>query len=214
MVIPMFTGKARDVVTNTFHFVDELDGAPESAALEIQAQLNAFYFDVYGSVATDRANYMNWAAASIKVARLEDPTPRPIYEVPGPWSNAGSATTSIPTEMAIVASWKAAPVAGIRYQSLYNRIYLGGLPNCMTGSSLSSFPVINVTFVDKINAAMKSLRDDFITQDVRWIQYGMNGFGGMGVAREIVGGFVDNSPDSQRRRSVDYSIRTDWVAAP
>lgn len=209
----MFTGKARDVVTNTFHFVDGEDDI-EAASLDILEQLRDFYDTAYGAP-TNRASYLDWAAAKLSVADLDEPIPRTIYEYALLFA-AGTGASTIPTEVAVVASWKAAPVPGIRYQSLYNRVYLGGLAgSVIQAGSASTFPTISSSFIASVNAAMVEMWTPTLGPRLsKWVQYGMNGVGGVGVARGIIGGFTDNSPDTQRRRSVDYSVRTSWVPVP
>nr|CRY97232.1 hypothetical protein [uncultured prokaryote] len=214
VTIPMFTGKPRDVMTNTFHFVDALEGDPEASLVEIQDQLKDFYDTAYTTTASNRANYLVWANATLRIANLAEAIPRTIYEMNMGFA-PGSGASPEPTEMAIVASWRAAPVPGIRYQSLYNRVYLGGMAGVMTSSTAASFPTINAAICARINNAMIGLHSrTFDPLQVKWVQYGMNGPGGEGTARPIIGGFTDNSPDTQRRRSVDYSIRYDWVPTP
>ena len=69
--------------------------------------------------------------------------------------------------------------------------------------------------ITSINAAMQGMWTPTLGPRLcRWIQWGRSGPGGTYTGREIIGGFVDNGPDTQRRRSVDYSVRTDWVPVP
>lgn len=214
VILPMFTGKARDVVTNTFHFTEDVLVDSDPFITEaISTLLIGFYEDVYPSSASLRCNYIDWLSATVKVANLSDPIPRPIYEYGMAYGSAGTLVSDIPTEVAICASFRAAAVPGIRYQSLYNRVYLGALGgNVIAPSTASSFPVVNPDFVTTVNSAMEDLLTASNTAIIPWRQVGANGFGGSLVPRDIIGGFVDNSPDTQRRRSVDASIKTSWTA--
>nr|CRY97213.1 hypothetical protein [uncultured prokaryote] len=213
--IPMFTGKPRDVITNTFHFADAEDPPnPEASLADILEQLQEFYETAYGSDSQSYAIYCNWPMATLKIADVAQPTPRTIYEANMGFAAANGAS-AVPTEVAIVASWRAAPLPGVRYQSLYNRVYLGGLPNVISNAATNAFPVIAPTVITKINLAMQGMWTSTLSPRLcKWIQWGKSGAGGTYASREIIGGFTDNSPDTQRRRSVDYSIRTDWVPVP
>nr|CRY97260.1 hypothetical protein [uncultured prokaryote] len=210
-VFPFFTGDPSDVWTNRFHFEVADDMAdPASVAVFITDALKTFYTTIYPS-ASDRANYVAWGLAVVKCYDQRDVVPRPLYEIPLSASPlTSSATSTIPTEVAVVASWRAQQVPGIRYQSMYNRIYLGGLIAAqMQPSSASAYPTILNTFAATICGAMSDLQA-YTTDGFQWVQVG-KGLGGPQTYRPIIGGFVDNSPDTQRRRSVEASSRTLWT---
>lgn len=207
VIIPYFTGIPEDVMVNQFHFLWDDSDSFSTAAANISTKLEAFYDDVYGAAST-RVNYVDWANASIKVFNMGEPPPRI------PWENnwnllaPGTLTTAIPTEVACCLSWQAAPESGIPYQSLYNRVYLGGISTAyFFVSSSSNFPVFSTTFMTQVGDAASTLlaANTSLTQ---WVQYGKDGIGF--AARDITGGWVDNSPDTQRRRSVVATTRSTW----
>lgn len=210
VVFPFFTNLPTDVFVNQFHF-DALNVTHAQAADEIQDRLLVFYNAVYGT-ASNRVSYILWSLAQVKVFNLDDSVPR-VPEVRDlGMTGDGLTSSSIPTEVAMVFSFHAEPESGVRFQRLYNRIYLGGVaPAWITGSTTSAFPRFSGDQVGVVQGAAELLWD-LNDIDVRWKQ--VSNAGGSTVSREIVGGWIDNSPDTQRRRSVLASERGVWTPTP
>lgn len=206
VILPMFTSIPEDVIVNRFHF-QVLNISSADGATEIASRLKTFYEEGYGSAA-QRVSYVDWPLASVKVFNLEDTPPR-IPEVRSLGiTTAGSSATAIPTEVATVLSWHAAPESGVRFQRLYNRIYLGAMPTAaITLGAVDAFPTLSIAWRGQWATALEGLlaEDDI---DVRWRQ--VSSATGSPVDRTITGGWIDNSPDTQRRRSVLPSARTNW----
>lgn len=192
-IFPMFTNLPRDVIQNNFHFVS--DEPTEAVVAAVAGRLSAFY-QTATVAASNRANYVNWEQAYVKVFNMSDPPPRVPAEL-GLAIPAGTGATNIPTEVAMVMTFQAAPQSGVAYQRLYNRIYLGGLANgWLSVSAADAFPRFAPTFITAVCTAAENLLTANTVDP---------------AVREIVGGWVDNGPDTQRRRSVDSSARTNWV---
>lgn len=209
VILPFFTNLPTDVIVNGFHF-ERNSVDRETAADEIQNLLQTFYETVYGNT-TARANYIDWPDAVVKCFYLEDPTPRiPEIRNLGIVGN-GTAASAVPTEVACVTTWHAAPQSGVRYQSLYNRIYLGGITTShITTSGVDQFPRFTPTFIGNVNSAAAGLLDQSLIVGVEWRQVGRAGASPLTVSRPITGGWTDNGPDTQRRRSVLANSRANW----
>nr|CRY97240.1 hypothetical protein [uncultured prokaryote] len=209
VVLPFFTGDPSDVITNQFHF--DCDDALDSVAdisVGIALRLDAFLKSLYGG-ATGQVRYIDWPGAYVNMYDMRDVEPRINYR-----NNlslvAGTAVDALPTEVAMVLSWKAAPVPGLVYQSLYNRIYIGALRMLwLEDAALNEFPVFTQDFIDGAIFSAQELYDSN-SPTATWVQVG-KGLGGPQTFRTIIGGFVDNSPDTQRRRSVEASARTNYL---
>lgn len=203
-VLPMFTNIPTDVMVNQFHFLnDTLDH--ETVAAEAATRLSAFYLGAYGSAGSTRVAYLSWNTAVLRVFDLSDPTPRIPVEVPMGYTS-GTAVSQVPTEVACVLSWQAAPQSGVVFQRLHNRCFLGGLTtSMMEPSSGIAFPRFTTSFINAVAAAADTLlgANDGVTD---WVQ--VSQAGGVTAVRPIVGGWVDNGPDTQRRRGVLASTRT------
>nr|CRY96677.1 hypothetical protein [uncultured prokaryote] len=210
--MPMFTNLPTDVIVNQLHF----EAAPEDieeVGDEIWTNLKTFYTAIYGSANTARANYIDWTLMVVKVFKLSDPTPRIPWISPSFGFTAGTAVTTIPTEVACVLSFHAAPQSGVRYQRLYNRIYLGAIvPSMMTASAVDDFPRFSTAFCTQVGNAARTLLEAGELGGALWRQ--VSNASGTQIAREVVGGWVDNGPDTQRRRSVLASMRNNWVPIP
>lgn len=201
-ILPMFTGIPRDVISNTFHF--EADGSLSTAvyASVIQARLNTFYETAYEDLG---ATYVVWSAATVEVVRLDDPPPLIPIVLSSPVVTTPTDSV-IPTEVSVVNTFAAAETGGVVRQRLYNRVYLGGWADGVMQAGLSSaFPQVSVLAMSQIaNASSALLFANDGAPD--WIQYSPTA----GVARPITRGWIDNSPDTQRRRSVDATNRNTW----
>jgi len=210
-VFPMFSGLPKDVITNTTHWLWDDEGlwdTIDGAKIEIAARLGAFYSAAYNSM---RADYVLWNNARIDVINLGDPPPRVVHSQPLTVAATGGPFSSqIPTEVAICVSYHAAPTSGVPRGRLHNRFYLGGLAQAIIGSSGTTFPRIDGPRITAITGALTALL--VANGDgIEWRQYsGVSSTEPGGVLREIVGGWVDNSPDTQRRRSVNANARTVW----
>lgn len=211
-ILPFFTNLPTDVINNQFHFLDDTTDSHDVVAQDIADQLTRFYTDVYLTAPTGRVGYIDWAQAHVKVFKLSDPTPRVPVIKPLIFS-AGTGSSTIPTEVACVLTWSAAPESGVRYQRLYNRIYLGGIPNTfMDQSAADQFPRFLPAVTSRIAAAAATLAIAAIPTPTQWVQ--VSNAGGVTAVRQIVGGWVDNGPDTQRRRSVLATLRSNWNVTP
>jgi hypothetical protein len=204
-VFPYFTGIPRDVWTNTMHWQWDEVGTLEAAGDELVVRIEAFYNGVFNDLSV-KANYTTWTQAYLEIINLEDPSPRVPLRVDMPMESTSSAS-DIPTECSVVMTYASEDSGGIVRQRLYNRIYIGCLGNgCIDPSTASTFPQISTLFRSLIgNAANALLAENDAA--LSWIQYSPTS----STARPITRGWVDNSPDTQRRRSVDPTARTTWL---
>lgn len=205
VVIPMFSNLPEDVITNTFHFEDITPGITTAAvATAITPLLSDFYDFVYGGT------FMaNWTDPSLCVARwynLSDPIPRPVTIVPMPIAGVQVAST-LPTEVAVVLSFQGIQQAGVPQARRRGRIYLGGLShNIISSSAVDRFPQVIASFVTNVCNGADALRTAVVSSTRFWAILSTTS----GDVVEVNNGWVDNSPDTQRRRSVDATSRTLW----
>lgn len=210
VIHPFFTGLPRDVIVNNLHFIGDDSQTPEDMALLIRDSIVAWINGIYSVTGSTKAAYIDWPQSTMKVFKLSDPPPRvpailPIATV------AGTGASTIPTEVACVATFQARPESGVRYQRLYNRVYLGGLmPAMVSPAAADQFPRFTPTFCTSVANAMDGLAtaNPWGSPSAQWVQ--VSNAGGITAAREIIGGWVDNGPDTQRRRSVLATLRTTW----
>lgn len=207
-VFPMFTGDPRDIVVNTLHFESTL--SHEDMALAVESDtVGPFFRTIYGTTNSFRSSYIIWTQVRCRVFNLDDPTPRIPIESPPLFASPGIGFTSTPTEVACVASFQSAGLPGEVYQRRYNRIFLGAVHHTWIESSeAAKFPVFTPTVRTNIANAMKALQEAADNAINLWVQ--VSNAGGTTRTLPVIGGWVDNSPDTQRRRSVDATARTSW----
>ena len=213
IVMPMFTGTPTDVVTNQLHF--SRNGGASGDNTSMVAKIATAWRLAYPDTATGRVNWIDWPLAHVKVFNLDDPTPRVPEIISLGYGTAGTGQSPVPTEVATVLSFHAAPESGVPYQRLYNRIFLGALPSsAMTNSAVDAFPTLSASWVLAVRNLAISLADnlDSVDEDGLWVQISPSSV--LLAPRPVVGGWVDNSPDTQRRRSVLATSRNPWVPTP
>lgn len=205
-IIPYFTNVPEDVITNIWHF--ESGGPLDSAlATTLTTRIETFYETVYG-FPNAAANHVNWAAATTKSYDLSDPIPRVPIIKPMVINVTTPVASNIPTEVACVMSYHAAPVSGVPQARLRGRIYLGGLgPVCVTAGTTSTFPILGGGLRGAIQTAAQALlaQNDGVAE---WVQ--RSRASGLITSSTITGGWIDNTPDTQRRRGVKATTRTLW----
>lgn len=207
VVLPMFTNVPSDVITNTLNFDEEVPLTLEEAATALQPIIETFYRAVYSS--DGFANYLSISTSHINFYRMDQPTPRvpvttALFTTTMPSLNA----STIPTETSIVLSFQGDRLGGTPQARRRGRIFLGGFATAMLDpSTTSSFPIIDASVRARIGDAATDLRDSSATATLPWVVWSETDQ----AAVVITNGWVDNSPDTQRRRSVEATARTLWT---
>lgn len=194
-----------DDVVNTFNFtgVDNV----EDQATQALGMLKVFYNDLTGLQAVAVKNWMSgeldFAATRIKVYDHADPEPRvPILdESLGVSANSPSASTNLPGEVSVAISYAAELESGEVQRRRRGRIFLGplntGISNSTgTTSARPSGPAQTALAIAAGELASGPL-------GTRWAVWSRAN----DAFYPIVGGYVDNSFDTQRRRGVATTTR-------
>lgn len=206
VVLPMFTNLPSDVITNTLNFDETVPATLEAAAAALQPIIEDFYRDIYS---TDMwADYLSINTAHINFYRMDQPPPRvPVT------TNLFTSTLPVvdpsvlPTEVSVVLSFQGERLGGTPQARRRGRIYLGGLAsNAVTVSSSSSFPLVNAAFRARIGTAASAFMAACETANFPWVVWSETDQ----LMVPVTNGWVDNAPDTQRRRSIDSNLRTLW----
>lgn len=199
----MFTNLPKDVLTNTFSFIALTPIGVESVATIATPWLRDFYQAAYGG-GNGMAVYMLPSAATVNWYDLDDTPPRQPHTVPL-GATIPTGTSEIPTEVAAVLSFQGDPVSGIPQARRRGRIYLGALTNnAMDPATGATFPVLSsAQYTALRNAGQSLLEDSGSSADVRWVVHSTVS----GADAQVTNGWVDTSPDTQRRRSVESTGR-------
>jgi hypothetical protein len=122
-------------------------------------------------------------------------------------------TTDLPLEVALCLSYRAAAVTGVPQARLRGRIYVGPLTaGAITELTGTHRPTPASTFVTALrNAAGLLLASSGTGIDGAWSLLSRKQATTGGTPfNHIVGGWVDNEWDTQRRRGADPTTRSTW----
>lgn len=217
-IIPFRTNLPKDVISNTMWFNTAPGIDLGEAAEAIQPNLFAAYMAAYAAISgtAAMATYINEVTPYTNFYNQDAPEPRIPYRVEWATLTNSQGATPIPTEVACVLSYRAALENGVNPARRRGRIYLGGLgPATISNSSGTApfFPIFNPTFVTNVINGFKNnlltptdWGGDFPSSDITWsVHSTIDGF-----HAPVVAGWVDNTPDTQRRRGVLANVRTAW----
>lgn len=206
---PYFTALPEDVVVNTWHFAFIVGDPAEGDYGNLRDNLATFYSTVYSDVAAVRwAPWVTTAANTIQVYNMADPSPRPpLYEASMAITGATPPSTSTTTpETAICLSYQAEPSAGVPQARRRGRIFLGGMGTAIQAGSGVTFPSIAAGVRTLICNAAEALATSMFADGWQWVVHSRTVAGDAAVTN----GWVDDEPDTQRRRGRDPAIRTLW----
>lgn len=198
--LPYFTGVPEDAASNTFYFssVAEMDA---TAAGVVASRLDVFY------LAIDQlfSSVISTTGGTYRFYRLSDPEPRvPVFTFNMP--TLSPASNGSPEEVAACISYFAAPASGEPPARRRGRIYIGPLSvAAVTAASSTSFSNLASATRTTLSNAAVALADQ--SESAQWSVFSTVD----GIARQIVGGWVDNSFDTQRRRGRRATARTTWT---
>ena len=204
------SGIPRDNFTNTLWFDDTVEEGLVDAATDLLPIIQGFYTDVYDTISC--ANYVAFGGDTTSVyvdfVDWSQPTPRVPYRLNFGSSAFNYGSSVIPTEVAAVLSFQAAEVPGQRQERRRGRIYIPGVrAEWLTQSPAGAYPTFNSTVLTNLTGAAQSLQAAAFANLRPWVVYSRVN----GSVSDVTNGWVDNSPDTQRRRSVDAASRTAWA---
>lgn len=205
VVFPFFTNFPEDVITNTLYIEDFNALGIEQVAALATPRLATFYNSCY-SISSSAANYVKWSSAVVHWYDMSQAEPRVPHTVALGATITGSASGT-PTEVAAVISFQGLRTAGIPQARRRGRIYLGGLGmGQFSASTTAQFPRFTTTYVTALAGAAENLAENLVASNLTWRVWSPTDQ----VSVAVANGWVDDSPDTQRRRSVDPTARTLW----
>jgi hypothetical protein len=210
--LPYLSGLPEDVITNTTHWeVDGTWGSTQDSA--IVAVLETYYESIYG-IDDTFAMRATWLSNDLIIRVFESnpvlsPNP-PVFATQTVISATGTAGNGPPAEVAVVTSQFSALLPGARLGRYFNRHYLGGFTNRVFDATTNpdAPPVIREVIRERF-ADAAALMASSVTGDMTWVIGRQSS--GTWVPVEMVGGFVGDEPDTQRRRGVRQQVRTGWT---
>lgn len=198
----MDSANPEDAVTNTLWFQTV---ASNPADLDVITNNIANF---YTAVKDYLSTALNHNAATVKFYNHEQPPPRvPFYQKNFVYTAPQLGIAALPPELAICVSFKSAYVTGIPTARCRGRIYVGPL-NVNTNNE----GVVAAAAVTKFKDAAKAFLDAS-TADTNYVwSTHSHAIGDVSDGtRPVVGGWVDNAFDIQRRRGLGASSRSTFV---
>lgn len=192
-------------MTNTLHFIDFVPQPLTDLADDVTPIIEDLYEAIYVGSGVSNSAY-SWTNARVKWYDLATPQPRVPYEVSMP-INVSPTATVIPSEVSAVASFQANREAGVPQSRRRGRIYLGGLNAAWFVPSTSSTPArLEPAMLTRCATAFEAFRDQVGATSARWAVWSPTDQ----AASLITNGWMENDPDTQRRRGGKASLRTSW----
>ena len=204
-VIPFGSGLPEDVITNTLYFQDlSVNQDVQVFADLVHPHVSTFFGSIYdGSMPSYIAPSATWEARYYTVGPPPPnyPVVKPLITTVGP---AQFTPTVVPTEVACVLSFHGDQIAGVAAASRRGRIYFGGLhDSAIVASTLSPAyqpPMLSAAWINNVRLAAI----DLANAPIRWVVWSPT----TQQTSQVTGGWIDNSPDTQRRRGIEATVRT------
>lgn len=212
VVLPWLSGLPEDVITNTFYIANGADTDLDVIGAASTSSFITFYQEIYG-VANFPASYVDWGGGFINYYDLAEPTPRVPFTDPMPLVVGTLSSTTIPSELAVVASFHGAPISGQPNARRRGRVYLGGFGDAVDIGVTNRPPMVSASLITNINDAMLGLEADIRSiTGASWNVYSPTIGTFPASFAQVVGGWCDNTFDTQRRRGVPATSRETWAA--
>jgi hypothetical protein len=205
VILPRDTAIPADAVTNTWHFNTNDTETDFTVATNIKTRLQGFYDTAHGTnaVSSYLSKALDPANGRLKLYKQSDAPPRvPFSDVSFALVGVGTGDPMV-SEAAICMSFHAAYTSGVNRARRRGRIFLGPLA-VNTIAFLNNEPVVDATCRTDITASAEWL----IAQDTAALKWAVFSQADNTGHAPIVGGWVDNAYDTQRRRGRAATART------
>jgi len=195
------SGLPEDRYVNTFHF--EGGGTDyENIADMLDDFYNAVAPGNSASLTQQMPNELVGNNMTINVYDLDEPMPRvPLYtsvrSMISPSSGDG-----LPTEVALCLSYQAEQASGSPQARRRGRLYLGPFTEATNSGGRPALAIRQII----CRQAKELLNASIASSSWQWVVYSRVD----GVGRNVVGGWCDDSWDTQRRRGPETSSRVLW----
>lgn len=198
-----------DNIINTFAFTWVPSGTPSGADyLDLAASLSGFY----QAWTTFRSRTVpSTGNHQVKIYRLSDPSPRvPVATLPISVGTGSASTDRFPVEVACCLSIRANVSSGEHAARRKGRIFIGPLVSGASQNTLDGYPRPSPTFRTALANAADELLTSTLSGDWAWSVWSR-------VDDElfsVVGGWIEDEWDTQRRRGPMGTVRTIWPIPP
>lgn len=196
VILKSATGVIEDASTNTYHF--DADTVGDLAAVNSQLQT------LYQSMRTHLSPLMAQSGHEIKYYRLSDPEPRAPVRIDTFTFTTALSGAPLPTEVAMVVSFQGGASSGQVQARRRGRIYFGPMSTSAVDATGFFSSAVRTAAVNAWGVLLDASQ---AATSWKWSVYST--VNGTGV--EVQNGWVENAPDTQRRRGRKSTIRTVFV---
>ncbi len=208
VTLPHDNGLPEDASTNTFHFRVPAPVTPVATA-SIALRLLGFYDNAStaggGRLSEWMSTLINLAGARLRMYNLDDVMPRaPVYDQPMTFIGS-TASTTLPSEVALVLTFQGLKVSGLPQARRRGRIYFGPLSDGAADQNTGRPRPLLLDALTNRAAALAEGNND--PGDIQWVVRST-------VAQSVVDvadGWVDDAFDTQRRRGPAATFRQLWT---
>lgn len=194
-----------DQYVNSFHF-DHVEPVVITDYDNVRDMLRDFYAAVPAGGTNSICSFLSnriQTVATVRAYDLGDAKPRaPRYESTFNLAARGSGDP-MPEEVALVLSFERPRISGTPQSRRRNRIYLGPFAESANDTNARPIPALTTTMGraarDLLDASNTSVRWTWEVNSPTYDEHG-----------PVVGGWIDNAWDTQRRRGQASSTRTLW----
>jgi len=207
VTMPYFSAIPEDVVTNVWS-LKFVTLAPTLTDWGLaRARFITFYNAVYGATGFTAAPWMRLANTRWKGYDLNDPQPRaPRYDTTAALTPSVPANSVCTPETAVCLSFQGTQTSGIPQARRRGRIFLGGLAAPITPGTTTIFPLVASAATATVTTAASALKTGLTADGWTWSVYSRTD----DAMVTVDNGWIDNAPDTQRRRGQAPSLRTLW----
>lgn len=211
VIIGMDGGLPEDYPTNTLYFDGDEGFSDGDYWSGVMTLLEDFYHGFDDTLYPTQID----GTATVKIYDMRDPTPR-IPEFTDTITLTPSANGMYPGEVAIVCSFQAEYVSGVPNARRRGRIYLGPVQegvHTITGSQNRP----DSGLLTAIANAAATMENGFALSggaELKWAVYSPTTDATASIDdafNDVIGGWVDNAWDTQRRRGPAATGRTTWT---
>lgn len=207
VTLPYTTGLPGDVAVNTFSFDCDTPAAIDTA----MSDLVSFYNTVHAPGTNPIAYYLSGVisrgtnACTIEAFDRADAIPRVAVDSRSFTLGSAASGDNLPLEVAVTCSFRGEYTSGVNRARKRGRVFLGPLKETALSSSTGSAPFVSTPFSNAILGASESLLLG-VPNGSQWVVWSK----ASNSASPVIGGWVDNDPDTQRRRSAQPTARAAW----
>lgn len=218
VVLPFKTNLPRDVAVNSFGFTYTGSGEPDEDDYQLLTTRLSTFYNTTNTSGYRLADFMSQAISvdtgrcRIRYYDAAAPDPGgPLAEQSWTFYNVGGPISNLPAEVAVCLSFAGDPSASMPAGRRRGRIFLGPLSTAAMDQTPTHPRVGDNLTACGIASMVRLYEDTTGSGSVPWVWSVWSRTAGIMVP--ITNGWINNEPDTQRRRQPRSTARSTWAAS-